>query len=208
MRLADGRDLDTTRRIISAAIDLFAADGYAGTSVRSVATAAGVSPGLVIQRFGDKAGLRAACDDAVLAEIMVRKRDQVDRSGLEPSAFGELRRSPEMVRLIDYLTQMVLDRSTGGDHLFDAIVQRSRESLDGSTPGVRARPGDDPEALAVLVAAHSLVEVIWRHQFARLLGSPDDPEGTVRLAGPTLQLYTEGVVDIDPPADRGSDPRA
>lgn len=211
VRLPVGDEPETTERIVTAAIDLFARDGYARTTVRQIAAAAGVSPGLVIHRFGDKEKLRDACDDAVLAEITSRQRAELASADTEAAdtdaadgqsdraGFLRLRRDPAMLRLADYLAQMVMDRTRGADHLFDALVQRTREVLAAELPHLRARPTDDPEAVAVLVAAHSLVEVIWRHQFARRLGSPTDPDGAERLAGPLLQLYTRGVVEPDPP---------
>ncbi|GAC68295.1 putative TetR family transcriptional regulator [Gordonia soli NBRC 108243] len=45
---------------------MFAREGF-GATVRTIAEAAGVSPGLVIHHFGSKEALRAECDDHVLA---------------------------------------------------------------------------------------------------------------------------------------------
>src|SRR5829696_8252307 len=59
-------DLTARARIREAALELFAEDGVAGTSLRSVAAKAAVSPSLVVHHFGTKAGLREAVDDAVL----------------------------------------------------------------------------------------------------------------------------------------------
>ena len=50
-------------RILDAALDLFGAQGFSGTSIKAVAQQAGVSPALVIHHFGSKDALRAACDD-------------------------------------------------------------------------------------------------------------------------------------------------
>ena len=60
MRSSD--DLTTSARIRDAAIAQFGAHGF-NTGVRAIATAAGVSPGLVIHHFGSKDGLRKACDE-------------------------------------------------------------------------------------------------------------------------------------------------
>ena len=46
-------------------MELFGAEGVAATSLRSVAGAAGVSPGLVVHHFGSKQGLVRAVDEAV-----------------------------------------------------------------------------------------------------------------------------------------------
>ena len=50
-------DLTANARIREAALELFAADGVAATSMRSVAAKAHVSPSLVVHHFGTKAGL-------------------------------------------------------------------------------------------------------------------------------------------------------
>ena len=58
-------DQTTRARIRDAAIEVFGRDGFA-TGVRAIATAAGVSPGLVNHHFGSKNGLRQVCDGYVL----------------------------------------------------------------------------------------------------------------------------------------------
>src|SRR5262245_52922751 len=48
---------ETEARILAAARARFAESGYERTTIRSVAAAAGVDPGLVMHYFGSKAGL-------------------------------------------------------------------------------------------------------------------------------------------------------
>src|SRR3954451_16099198 len=54
-----GGDADTRAAIVAAARTLFAADGYAATSLRSIARTAGVDAALVHHYFDDKASLFA-----------------------------------------------------------------------------------------------------------------------------------------------------
>src|SRR5204862_374092 len=63
-------DLTSYARIRNAALELFASRGVAGTSIRDVARAAGVSPGLVQHHFGTKAGLQQAVDECVVADAV------------------------------------------------------------------------------------------------------------------------------------------
>ncbi|KQP73223.1 hypothetical protein ASF40_20495 [Microbacterium sp. Leaf288] len=51
------RSADLKTRIRGAAEDLFSTAGYASTSVRDIATAAGVDPSIVIRHFGSKESL-------------------------------------------------------------------------------------------------------------------------------------------------------
>ncbi len=54
------------RRILAAAIDVFAADGYANTSTKLIAAKAGVAEGNIFAKFKNKAGLL----DAILEPVM------------------------------------------------------------------------------------------------------------------------------------------
>src|SRR4051812_230946 len=71
MRTADFLEWDLTAkaRIRDAAMNLFAAEGVAASSLRAVARGAGVSPGLVVHHFGSKQGLIRAVDETVLMRI-------------------------------------------------------------------------------------------------------------------------------------------
>ena len=59
-------DLSAVARIRYAALEGFALNGTAATSIRDVARRANVSPGLVQHHFKNKAGLRQAVDDYVI----------------------------------------------------------------------------------------------------------------------------------------------
>lgn len=56
----DERRRRTEQTILEAAREAFATDGYERTTIRAVASAAGVDPALVMQYFGSKEGLFAA----------------------------------------------------------------------------------------------------------------------------------------------------
>lgn len=57
--------LDTRAELLKVARELFAAQGYAGTSVSEIAPRAGVSVPVLYQRFGNKAGLFVAVAEDV-----------------------------------------------------------------------------------------------------------------------------------------------
>ncbi len=73
---------DTRGRILEAAAPLFAAEGFAGTSTRAIAQAAGVNIATLAYHFGDKQGLYAALVDRVYArllEVQIAGTDEPDR---------------------------------------------------------------------------------------------------------------------------------
>jgi AcrR family transcriptional regulator len=72
MRSTGSDDLTTRARIRDAAIVLFGRDGFPATSVRAIATAAAVSPALVLHHFGSKDELRAACDTYIVEASLGR----------------------------------------------------------------------------------------------------------------------------------------
>lgn len=59
----------TRERILSAALPLFADHGYAGTSVRRVATASGVNVATLAYHFDDKDGLYRTCIERLYEEL-------------------------------------------------------------------------------------------------------------------------------------------
>src|SRR2546428_13872074 len=63
-------DLTAAARIRNAALRHFAARGVAATSIRDVAKAARVSPGLIQHHFPSKARLRSAVDDFVIRRAL------------------------------------------------------------------------------------------------------------------------------------------
>src|SRR5699024_4209490 len=72
---SDPSDLTGRARIRNTALRLFAERGFAGTTVRDVAAAAGVSPALVRHHCAGKDGLREAWDTyALAAYIDIAKR--------------------------------------------------------------------------------------------------------------------------------------
>ena len=93
----DHSDLTAQARIRRAALALFAESGFDGTTVRAIANAAGVSPGLVIHHFGSKANLQKAVNTEVfdlisgLVDARFPSSDTVDDAFEAPeAAFREL----------------------------------------------------------------------------------------------------------------------
>jgi AcrR family transcriptional regulator len=78
-------------RILDAAASLLTEGGWDAFRVSEVSSRAGVSVGVIYQRFGDKDGLFAAVHDAHLARFAARARDAFDPPAWpeqeDPSAF-------------------------------------------------------------------------------------------------------------------------
>jgi TetR/AcrR family transcriptional regulator, regulator of cefoperazone and chloramphenicol sensitivity len=118
-------DLTAKARIRDAAMKLFGAEGVAASSLRAVARAAGVSPGLIVHHFGSKQGLIRAVDEAVLARINLTLSEvPIEGSGAELIAQrGEvvaalLRSQPA---LCDYLGRALSERTEASAELFHRL---------------------------------------------------------------------------------------
>lgn len=116
----------TIERIRHAALNSFAANGASATSLRSVASAAGVSLGLVQHHFATKAGLVSAVDDYVMSivvEVVAQPvsrppRDSVADMGSRVTTL--LREYPEVVR---YLGRALVDGSQLGVTVWDTLAE-------------------------------------------------------------------------------------
>src|SRR3954465_4118441 len=69
-RVSSSSDLTARARIRDAAIELFAERGVEAATIRDIAQAAGASSGLLRHHFGSKEGLRDACDEFALSELL------------------------------------------------------------------------------------------------------------------------------------------
>src|SRR4029450_12450938 len=119
-------------RIRDAALEQFALHGFEGATIRGIAEAAGVSPGLVQHTFRSQGGLRRACDEAVLD--LVRRKLAGTRDGKisNPTFIAALYSSaPALVR---YIARAVADGSTAGAELFAGMAAATEEFLSGNWP--------------------------------------------------------------------------
>jgi AcrR family transcriptional regulator len=96
--------------VVDAAIETFGTAGF-DASVRAIAAAAGVGPGLVMHHFGSKDGLRAACAEHVLRVIREAETEAFTRSG--PGALlAQLAELDRCAPLVGYLVQYRADRGS------------------------------------------------------------------------------------------------
>jgi TetR/AcrR family transcriptional regulator len=107
-RARSAADLDTRRRILEGALDVFGERGFDGARTRDIAEAAGVNLGLLQYYFGGKEKLWRATVDHAFAE-MWEAIDGVSAPGGDPPALADLMRvavrfaatHPALVRLMN-----------------------------------------------------------------------------------------------------------
>ena len=191
MRSAD--DLTAVARIRDAAIELFGRDGF-GVSVRAIATAAGVSPGLVIHHFGSKDGLRKACDDFVAETVYESKSASIQTS--DPATWlSQMAEIEEYAPLMAYLVRSL---QTGGElakklwhNMIDNVERYMQEGVDAGT----VKPSADPRARARFLAmanGGSFLLYLQLHDSSDLRVVLRDYSEDMVL--PALELYTNGLM--------------
>lgn len=187
-------DGSTRDRIRDVAVERFARSGF-GTSVRTIAADAGVSPALVIHHFGTKDALHVACDEHVLAWIVAAKRANMERA-TSGRLFQVLAEAEEYAPLLGYVLRSLQD---GGDvarafvaHLVDDAKIYTAEAV---AAGIAKPSVDEPARVRYLV-----LSALGSLSLALTLDPPSDPEdfrGSVRRFLdeqylPMIELYTQG----------------
>ncbi|WP_283135824.1 TetR/AcrR family transcriptional regulator [Rhizohabitans arisaemae] len=165
MRPISEEDLTTRARIRDAAMGLFTEQGFKATTIRGIATAAGVSPGLVQHHFGTKEELRQACDEYVLGYMREQAGLGVTGRNLEKPEFIENvhRTAPPLMK---YLGRALVDGSPGAAAMFAELVNVTEEHLAGDE-----NPEADHRARAVVLTAMKLGITVLHEHVSRALGS-------------------------------------
>jgi AcrR family transcriptional regulator len=192
-------DRTTRARIRDAAIECFADGGVSDTSIRTIATTAGVSPGLVIHYFGSKEELREACDQHVAAIIRDLKSSAMTAGvGFDVgAALNSIKDSPPYSR---YLARTLVDGSPRVADLVDEIVADSVKYMETGIETGMIKPSQYPYERAAILAIWSLGALVLHDHVERLIGIDptgdytQDPTALAAYIGPILELVSEGFV--------------
>lgn len=196
------RDFTARANIRIAALRLFAERGHDAVTVREIATAARVSPGLVVHHFGSKDGLRAAVDaharesfDAVFAELGSQDLAAMLAGGGATTSIAEAftRAFPHGSPLPAYLRRLLLTNDPAGAALFGQWYAATRRLLDAMVELGAAAPSDDPAVRAAFLLVNDLALILLRNQIATVIGDdPLTPAGLNRWAREATAVYLQG----------------
>jgi TetR/AcrR family transcriptional regulator, regulator of cefoperazone and chloramphenicol sensitivity len=194
----------TARAVIrDEALRLFAEHGPEAVTVRQIAAAAGVSPGLILHHFGSKQGLREAVDQHVLTLFDVMLGEMTGEHAydlFDPAASGSLaeaivRHLPPQSPVPAYLRRLLLDGGEGGRELFRRLFQLSAHTLDALAAAGLAAPGADPAVRAAFLMSNDLAVLLLREHLAEVLGTdPLSDAGIARWAREALAIYGSGLL--------------
>ncbi len=193
------------------ALRLFAERGPDAVTVRQIAAAAGVSPGLVIHRFGSKDGLREAVDGHVLALFGAMLTELTTSDLYEPGATGSLAEAvmkhlPPGSPVPAYLRRLLLAGGDSGRELFRRLYQGSQSALEAMSQAGLAARGADPAVRAAILLSNDLAVLLLREHLTDVLG--DDPlsaGGMARWGRELLTIYAAGLLAAPAGNEGGND---
>jgi AcrR family transcriptional regulator len=177
------QDLTTRARIRDAAMALFTEQGVKAATIRRIAEAAKVSPGLVQHHFGTKEALRQACDEYVLSYLREQVTAGITDHNLEKPEFIENvhRTAPPLMK---YLGRALVDGSPAAAAMFDELVSVTEEHL-ASSDG----PEVDHRARAAVLTAMKLGITVLHECVSRALGTDlYGQQGALRVSKAQLDL--------------------
>ncbi len=185
-------DRTARSRIRDAAITRMAEVGADRATIREIAGAAGVSPGLVLHHFESKHGLREACDQYVVATILERDTEWMATGESDANAVRDA--YGEALPILKYLARSLADDSPSARTLFDGVVQASERSLELGVENGLVLPSIAPHDRAVLLVAWQLGALVLSPHVERAFGAESfNSELTTRIGRIGAEMLTGGV---------------
>jgi AcrR family transcriptional regulator len=192
-------DRTAKARIRDAAIEVFAEHGMAATTARKVASAAGVSPGLVMHHFGSMEGLRVACDDYVTTVIRDLKGGAM-AAGAAFDPLAALRSQQSGPPLAKYLARTLVDESPHVAELVDELVADAVAYIETGVATGMLTPSRYPRERAAILTMWTLGGLVLHDHLARLIGVDiteplDHPRAAASYVAPVLEILSGFLTD-------------
>jgi AcrR family transcriptional regulator len=187
-------DMTAVARIRDAAIAQFGEHGFR-VGLRTIAEAAGVSPGLVIHHFGSKDGLRAACDRHIAALIRDTKSESLKTH--EPAAwFARLSEIEDFAPAMSYLVRSMQSGSDLAKDLWRSMIDNADAYFDEGVRAGTIKPSRNPKARSRFLAMTGGGAFLL---YLQLHDHPEDMRTVLHdyaqdMVLPALEVYTQGLM--------------
>jgi len=199
-------DVTTTARIRQVALELFAAEGVAGTSVRAIAAKAEVSPALILHHYGSKDGLCRAVDEFVV-DFVGEVLENFAQHGVTEEGAKAFTRFSEQPALVEYLSRSIIAGGPAGEALFAKMATLGIDSFTEMQAAGLIRDVEDPQVVALYLLAADFGMMLLRSHIKRHFGvDPMSSEGVERLARAEMDLLSRGIFNAHPEPDRHDSP--
>jgi AcrR family transcriptional regulator len=202
-------DPDQTARanIRASALELFASRGPDAVSIREIAAAAGVSPGLVLHHYGSKQGLRDSVDEYVASFFEVLTKSSMaemaqpgaDTPGVA-SGFAEslISHLPPGSPIPAYLRRLLLLDDPAGRQIFRAWYELTLALTKQGIAQGSMKPTSDLEVRAAFLMVNDLATMLLHKNLAAVVGvDPLTPDGIARWAADAIDAYSTGVFRLE-----------
>ena len=206
-----GDDGDLRARLLHVAAAQFARAGIEATSLRAIASEAGVTPAMLHYYFGDKSGITQALIEERLLPALAPLRAHLEEAGDDPRALAEafargvgeiVARHPWLPSL--WVREVLCEGGCLRELMFSQIVPNLPQMLAQRFASAQARgllgAGLDPRLLVVSLVGLTLFPAagapIWRRAF-----------GADELDADALLKHTLALLDHGVAAPESGDPR-
>lgn len=191
-------DLTARARIRDAALAQFAEYGFDRATIRGIAQAAGVSPGLVRHHFGSKDGLREVCDAyalRVLHGYVEEVMPDVMASGGPSDPEGFVKSWAPLNPFRWYVARAMIDGSEGAARIFDEMVTMTEQTLHQTDALRPDPPTDNLRTRAAIMVAMALGVPAFRAHLARNIGADiASPEGDRQVTLALLDIQSHPTI--------------
>jgi AcrR family transcriptional regulator len=195
-------DRTARARIRDEALRLFGERGPDAVTIRAIASAAGVSPALVLRHYDSKDGLREAVDrhvstvfEAMLAEFVGSTATPAfDQDRVPTLAEMVATRFTADTAIPAYLGRMLVADGAAGSALFRRLYDVSLAALTQMTRAGLTGVAPDPPVRAAVLLVNDLAVLILRERLREVLGvDPLSADGMRRWGAEVLSIYRDGI---------------
>ena len=189
----------------------FAELGYAEVTVRQIASAAGVSPALVIHHYGSKDKLRAVLEERIAAFVesmlaeLARAPEQGGSSTVAELFASRLDREPAMA---GYVRRLLVDGGPAGVALYERLFGATRAGMQELQQAGVVRPALDERLRSAFLLGNDLAMLLLlRPHIWQVVGiDPLARDGLARWSAGAFDVYANGLFVPAPAASQAKDP--
>ena len=188
------RSVRTTRdQLLSIATEMFAENGFAGTSLRSIAKQAEVSPALLVHHFGTKDALVKEAISKTLGDwVADEKAAMLDDESRQVENWQSL--AAKGATSLNFFKQALLAGGEYSQRLFNAAFLESEALLDEMQELGRLKDISDKQTIALMMTISGLGSVLFMSQIEHTLGGPISSDHVAsRLVNANHEMMQDGV---------------
>ena len=188
------RSAETTReQLLTLAVEMFAENGFADTSLRAIAKRAAVSPALLIHHFGTKDALvKEAISKTLGSWVADEKAAMLDEESKQLQNWQAI--MAKGATPLNFFRQVLIAGGEYSERLFDAAVAESETLLGQMEATGKLKEVSDRKTTALLMTVSGLGSALFIDHIEKTLGGPiaSEPVAT-RLMNANNEMLRDGI---------------